>query len=71
MQTDTHPANGSRLLSADELADRWGVARAHVYRLAREGRIPDGVLVELGRYKRFRLAGIEEWEESGGTREAA
>src|SRR3954469_8846981 len=29
-----------RLLTPDEVAERWSVPRAHVYRLAREGRIP-------------------------------
>jgi excisionase family DNA binding protein len=71
MAAEQLPENGARLLSADELADRWGVPKSHVYRLAREHRLPDGVVVELGRYRRFRLMGIEEWEANGGTREAA
>jgi excisionase family DNA binding protein len=51
-----------RLLTPDELADRWSVPRAHVYRLAREGRIP---AVRLGRYVRFerdRIAAFERGE---------
>jgi excisionase family DNA binding protein len=48
-----------QLLTADQLADRWQVPTSHVYRLAREGRIP---CVELGRYKRFRLDAIERFE---------
>lgn len=47
------------LLTADQLADRWQVPTAHVYRLARQGDIP---CVELGRYKRFRLDAIEAFE---------
>jgi excisionase family DNA binding protein len=47
------------LLTADELALRWQVAKSHVYRLAREGRIPR---VAVGRYYRFRLDHIERWE---------
>lgn len=47
------------LLTADDLAARWQVSKAHVYRLAREGRVP---CVPIGRYYRFRLAAIEEWE---------
>jgi len=48
-----------RLLTPDELAERWSVSKAHVYRLAREGRIPT---VAIGRYYRFRVAAIEAWE---------
>lgn len=48
-----------QLLTADQLAERWQVTRDHVYRLAREGRIPT---VCVGRYYRFRLATIEAWE---------
>jgi excisionase family DNA binding protein len=55
-----------RLLTADDVAARWQVPRSHVYRLAREGRIP---VVELGRYKRFAEAAVEEFETTGGTRE--
>lgn len=49
----------SQLLTAEQLAERWQIPRAHVYRLAREGRIPT---VKLGRYTRFRLDSIERWE---------
>ncbi|WP_367401256.1 helix-turn-helix domain-containing protein [Paraconexibacter antarcticus] len=49
----------ARLLTADELAERWQVSKAHVYRLAREGRIPT---VPIGRYYRFRVSSIEAWE---------
>jgi excisionase family DNA binding protein len=52
-------APAGRLLTADELAERWQVAKAHVYRLAREGEIPT---VRIGRYFRFRVAAIEAWE---------
>lgn len=53
------------LLTADDLATRWQVSRNHVYRLAREGKLP---AVELGRYRRFRIAAIEEFESKGGTK---
>ena len=66
---NTH--RSTRLLSADELAARWGVPKSQVWRLAREGRFPTGVVVELGRYRRFRLAGIERFEEAGGTNKEA
>ena len=48
-----------QLLTAEQLAERWQVPKSHVYRLAREGRIPT---VELGRYKRFRVDEIERFE---------
>jgi excisionase family DNA binding protein len=57
--------NGAdRLLTADELAERWQVPKAQVYRLAREGLIP---CVRIGRYARFRRAAIEEFEAAGGV----
>jgi excisionase family DNA binding protein len=48
------------LLTAEQLAERWQVPAAHVYRLAREGRIP---VVRLGRYRRFRRDAVERFEE--------
>jgi excisionase family DNA binding protein len=53
-----------QLLTADDLATRWQVTRAHVYRLAREGRVPS---VRVGRYFRFALPVIERWEQGGGA----
>jgi excisionase family DNA binding protein len=50
-----------QLLTADQLAERWQVPTSHVYRLARDGRIPT---VELGRYRRWRLDAIEQYENS-------
>jgi excisionase family DNA binding protein len=58
-----HP-NGS-LLTADDLAARWQVSRAHVYRLARDGHLPT---VSIGRYYRFRLESIEACELESETR---
>jgi excisionase family DNA binding protein len=54
----------SHLLTAEQLAKRWQVPKSHVYRLAREGRIP---VVQLGRYRRFRLDAIEQFEKSFDT----
>ena len=48
-----------QLLTAEQLAERWQVPVAHVYRLARDGRIP---CVRLGRYRRFRLDAVEAFE---------
>ena len=53
-----------QLLTAEQLAERWQVPRSHVYRLAREGRIPT---VELGRYRRWRLDAIERFELGADT----
>jgi excisionase family DNA binding protein len=52
------------LMTADQLAERWQVPKSHVYRLARDKRIPT---VELGRYRRFRLDAIEQFEQSFNT----
>lgn len=62
-----------QLLTAEQLAARWQVPTAHVYRLSREGRIPT---VELGRYRRYRIDAIERFEldadpEQHPAREAA
>ena len=57
-------SQASFLLTADQLAERWQVPKAHVYRLAREGRLPT---VELGRYRRFRFEAIAAFEADGGT----
>jgi excisionase family DNA binding protein len=56
--------SGVRLLTAEDLAARWQVPCSHVYRLARDGKLP---VVRLGRYRRFRLAEIEAFEASGGV----
>jgi excisionase family DNA binding protein len=42
----------------------WGVPRSHVYRLAHNGQVP---CVRLGRYFRFSVPVIEEFERSGGA----
>jgi predicted DNA-binding transcriptional regulator AlpA len=55
------PNGGERgqLLTAEQLAERWQISTAQVYRLARGGAVP---CVPLGRYRRFRVASIEAWE---------
>jgi excisionase family DNA binding protein len=57
-------ADAHRLLTAEQVAERWQVSKYHVYRLAREGKVP---VVAIGRYYRFRLAALVEWEEAGGA----
>jgi excisionase family DNA binding protein len=64
MPSTAPPVTAARLFDADALAQRWAVPNSHVYRLAREGRLP---CVELGRYRRFTVEAIEEFERSGGT----
>jgi excisionase family DNA binding protein len=51
-------------MTADDVAERWQVPKAHVYRLERTGKLPS---VRLGRYRRFRLEAIEEFERDGGV----
>lgn len=51
------------LLTAGQLAGRWQVPKAQVYRLTREGRLP---AVRIGRYYRYSLAAVEAWEAGGG-----
>jgi excisionase family DNA binding protein len=60
------PATGAaaQLPTAEQLAARWQVPKAHVYRLAREGQLPT---VKLGRYRRWRLADVEDFEAAGGV----
>lgn len=50
-----------QLLTADQLAVRWQVPKSHIYRLARAHAIP---VIELGRYRRFSLAAVEQFEQS-------
>lgn len=56
--------NPDPLLTAEQLAERWQVPVAHVYRLVRRG---DLDAVKLGRYRRFAVAAIDSFERSGGT----
>jgi excisionase family DNA binding protein len=53
----------AQLLTAEQLAERWQVPKSHIYRLAREWKIPN---FELGRYRRWSLEAIEQFERDGG-----
>lgn len=53
-----------KLLTARDLAERWCVQPSQVYRLTRDGHLP---VVRLGRYYRFRLDAVEEFERRGGA----
>ncbi len=59
-----HTNGAAQLLTAEQLAERWQVKTSHVYRLTREGLLP---AVQLGRYRRYRLDAIEEFERGGGS----
>lgn len=52
------------LLTAEQLAERWQVPKAHVYALTRRCEIPT---VKLGRYYRYRLDRIEAFEVGADT----
>jgi predicted site-specific integrase-resolvase len=54
-----------QLLTAEQLAERWQVTPAHVYRLTREGPLAQ-VATKLGRYYRYRLDLIEDFERGNG-----
>lgn len=58
------PRARARLMTADELAERWQVPKAHVYRLSREGGLPT---IKLGKYYRYALPQIEAFEAGSGT----
>jgi len=48
----------TRLLTAQEVAERLGMTEGWVWAQARKGAIPH---VQLGRYRRFREEAIEDW----------
>ena len=62
-EADSTPSP-ARLLTVADLAARWQVPEAHVYRLTRRGVLP---VVRLGRYYRYRVDAIEQWELAGGA----
>ena len=62
--TVTDAGTGRRLLTAEDLAERWQVPVSQVYRLTRDGRLP---VVRLGRYYRYRLEAVEGFEAGGGV----
>jgi len=53
--------NGSVILTAEQLAERWSVSTDLIYAWCREGKLP---MVPLpGRYRRFRSDVIEKFEK--------
>jgi predicted DNA-binding transcriptional regulator AlpA len=67
LESTTEPV-ADRLLTAEQLADRWqlGGGKAAVYRMSRAGQIPT---VKLGKFYRYRLSAIADFEANGGTGE--
>lgn len=59
--TDT-PLTADTLMTADQLAERWQVPVSAIYRLSREKKIP---VVQIGRYYRYRLEAVEDYERKG------
>ena len=57
-----------KLLTVEQLAERWQVPKDFIWRRTREGRIPR---VKIGRYYRYRLDAIEQFEVNGGMEQAA
>lgn len=59
--------SGTRLWTAEEVAELLGVSHEYVWQLSREGRIPT---VSLGRTRRYRRESILAWldriESPGG-----
>jgi excisionase family DNA binding protein len=47
------------ILTADELAERWGKSRYSIYEMVKKRLIP---AFKVGRSVRFRLVDIERWE---------
>ncbi len=54
----------AQLLTAEQVAERWGVPTSQVYRLTRDGILP---CVAIGKYYRYRLDILEDFERNGGT----
>ena len=65
MSTSNPSENPNRLLTVNELAERWQVSKGQIYTLARSGKIPT---VVIGHSYRFRLEALIEWEQRGGAR---
>ncbi len=60
----------AKLLKAKDAAPLLGISPIRLYRLAREGQLPDGVVVRLGeRAVRFSSVALEAW--LGGSTAAA
>ncbi len=54
------------LFTAEDLAERWQVPKSHIYRLTRSEQLPT---VRLGKYVRYTITAVEQFEADGGTEE--
>jgi excisionase family DNA binding protein len=62
----TATSEAARLMTAEEVGERWQLPEGAVYRMTREGLLPT---VKLGRYYRYRVADIEAFEVAGGAQQ--
>jgi excisionase family DNA binding protein len=61
----SEPESGAtQLLTAEQVGQRFQIPVSQVYRLAREEKLP---CLKIGKYRRFRIEALEEWEAAGGT----
>lgn len=51
------------VMTVEQLAERWQVPKSFIWRRTRAGNIP---CVRVGRYYRYRLDVIEDFERAGG-----
>lgn len=57
----------TQFLTAEEIAKRLRTSTAMIYEWQRNGTIPVGVAVKIGRRTLFNSARFEEWIANGGT----
>jgi excisionase family DNA binding protein len=71
-QSDVNPTIATdatpRLLKASEVAERWGLHRATIYRLAQRGELP---AIQIGGSIRFDSREVARWLYSDTPRDAA
>lgn len=53
-----------RLLTLDQVADRWQVAKGLLYRMTEDGRLER---VKIGKYVRIPLAAVEAYENQNNN----
>jgi len=63
VSTQGATSEAARLLTAQQVGQRWQVPPSQVYRLTREGKL---LAVCIGRYRRFTIESIEAFERGNG-----